>query len=326
VTKRASFLIAALALVGSSPASAVTKNFEIIVPAYFYPSFSGSDWDRMTAAAASGVKVTAIMNPGSGPGTETNSDYVAAVSKFRTAGGKVLGYVPSGYIGQQVNAGASCQPAAGSTYTSNDVVACAGLYQSLYNVDGVFIDEMGAPAVGAPTAAVVTFYDQVYDGIKAINAAWTITGNPGTDAPEGLLRTGDSGGADSLLTFENRASEFGSAVPAAYTANYDASRFGALLLETDPNFNIRAALAQAAARNIGQIYFTDDRLPNPYDVLPTYWDAEVAAIREFNTTAVPEPAIWLMQLVGLTAVGVAKRRQPAGLRQRKSRALQSGSV
>jgi hypothetical protein len=310
MTKRLSLLFSALAVLAASPAAAVTTSFEIIVPAYFYPEFSGSDWDRMTAAAASGVPVTAIMNPGSGPGTETNSDYVAAVSKFRSAGGKVLGYVPSGYIGKQVNASASCQPASGNTYTTGDVVACAGLYSSLYDVDGIFVDEMGQPAIGAPVADVLNFYDAVYDGIKAIDASWTITGNPGTEAPEGLLRTGDTGGADSLLTFENRASFFAGATPAPYTADYDASRFGALLLETGADLDLRAALALAASRNIGHIYFTDDLLPNPYDQLPTYWDAEVAAVGDFNAAgAVPEPASWLMLIIGFAAIGAAMRRR-----------------
>ena len=196
--------------------------------------------------------------------------------------------------------------------TSSDALDCTKACIALTEFSST---RLGAPAVGAPTADVLTFYDRVYNGIKAIDASWTITGNPGTDAPEGLLRNGGFGGADSLLTFENRASEFGSATPAAYTANYNASRFGALLLETDPDFDIKGTLAQAAARNVGQIYLTDDRLPNPYDMLPTYWDAEVAAVRDFNAAAIPEPAIWLMQLVGFAAIGIAKRRSRNGLGQ-----------
>ena len=67
----------------------------ILVPAYFYPSFdpAQSQWDEMTAAAASGVPVTAIMNVANGPGTAVNSDYVAAVNAFKAAGGTVVGYV-----------------------------------------------------------------------------------------------------------------------------------------------------------------------------------------------------------------------------------------
>jgi hypothetical protein len=45
-----------------------------LVPAYIYPSWSGSDWDKLIAA---GDRVWAIMNPNSGPGTSSNSDYVA---------------------------------------------------------------------------------------------------------------------------------------------------------------------------------------------------------------------------------------------------------
>ena len=37
---------------------------ELLVPAYFYPSFdpAQSQWDEMTAALAQGVSITAIMN------------------------------------------------------------------------------------------------------------------------------------------------------------------------------------------------------------------------------------------------------------------------
>jgi Spherulation-specific family 4/PEP-CTERM motif len=283
---------------------------EIIVPAYFYPSFAGSDWDRLTAAAAqSGVRVTAIMNPNSGPGTAANSDYIAAIGAFRAAGGKVLGYVPSGYIGQQVNAGASCQPASGSVYTTSDVVGCGATYASFYTIDGIFVDEMGPPIGGAPEPQVLAFYQTVYDGLKGVNAAWTIFGNPGQAAPEGLLRDGALGGADTIVTFENFAALYDNTLPSAYTTNYAASRFANILIESAPGFDVQAAVNLAGSRNVGYFYATDDRLPNPYDVLPSYWNAQVAAVRQYNASlgAVPEPGTWMMMLVGFGFVGRATR-------------------
>jgi hypothetical protein len=305
-------LLAAVAVLATNfLTSAAIARVQLLVPAYFYPSFQGSDWDRMTAAVRSGVPVTAIMNPASGPGTATNSDYVMAVNSFRAAGGKVLGYVPSGYIGQAVNAGSSCQPASGSTYATSDVVACAGLYQSLYSVDGIFVDEMGAPVGGAPEASILSFYQTVYDGIKSVNAAWTVFGNPGVVAPEGLLRTGATGGADSLVTFENFGTLYGAATPPAYAQNYAADRFGNILIETDPAFDFDAALRLAASRNVSYFYATDDKLPNPYDRLPQNWERQVDAVRAFNgqTGSVPEPSAWLMMIAGFGVVGASMRRR-----------------
>jgi Spherulation-specific family 4/PEP-CTERM motif len=312
---RSAFVI--LSTVAASVSFAATP-IEIIVPAYFYPSFSGSDWDRMTTAVQSGVRVTAIMNPGSGPGTASNSDYVAAIGTFRAAGGTVVGYVPSGYVGKQVNAGSSCQPASGSTYTTGDVVGCAARYSSFYAVDGIFVDEMGAPTVGATEAEVLAFYQTLYDGIKGVNAGWKIFGNPGQSAPEGLLRTGAAGGADTLVTFENFAALYAGTPPAAYTANYDGSRFANILIESGTGFDVDAAVRLAGSRNVGYFYATDDRLPNPYDVLPSYWTAEVDAVRRYNASlaAVPEPGTWGMMLVGFGVAGF-------GLRARRGRVVEA---
>lgn len=109
----------------------------LLVPAYFYPSAGGSDWNALIAAAQEGTPVTAIMNPGSGAGLAPNRDYVAAVNALRAAGGKVLGYVPTGYGGASVNATSTCQPASGSTYTASDVLNCAARYKLWYAVDCV---------------------------------------------------------------------------------------------------------------------------------------------------------------------------------------------
>lgn len=58
---------------------------EIVVPAYFYPS-PNSPWEPMTAAADD-VPITAIMNPGNGPGAFRDNNYVNAVDAFRAAEG-----------------------------------------------------------------------------------------------------------------------------------------------------------------------------------------------------------------------------------------------
>ena len=67
-----------------------------LVPAYFYPSYLGSPWDDLNTAAAR-IPIEAIMNPDSGPGSGVNSDYVTAVQNLQAAGGKVIGYVATGY-------------------------------------------------------------------------------------------------------------------------------------------------------------------------------------------------------------------------------------
>ena len=42
----------------------------------------------------------------------------------------------------------------------------------------------------------------------------------------------------------------------------------------------------AVQRNVGWIFVTHDVLPNPWDTLPPYWDAEVGLIENDSNKAV----------------------------------------
>ena len=41
-------------------------------------------------------------------------------------------------------------------------------------------------------------------------------------------------------------------------------------------------LKLAVSRNAGMVFITDAKMPNPWDRLPSYWQAEVQAIKEMN--------------------------------------------
>ncbi len=293
------------------PVVAPAAPIDIVVPAYFYPSLGGSAWDQLTVAAQSGVRITAIVNPGSGPGTSQNADYVRAITAFRAAGGVVLGYVPSGYLGSQVEPTSTCQPSGGgATYAVADVVSCAARYNAFYAVDGIFVDEFGAPATGATAAQVQAFYTQIYDGLKGVNAAWSIVGNPGQAADAALLRSGAVGGADRLVTFENQLSAFaGAPQNPALAAVANQSLINIIYGVTDAGL-LESLIAQLAARNVGGLFLTDDGLPNPYDTLPAYFTAEIAAVQRFNAAqAAPEPATAALTLLGFCAITSTRRRR-----------------
>jgi hypothetical protein len=42
------------------------------------------------------------------------------------------------------------------------------------------------------------------------------------------------------------------------------------------------SIRRAAQWKVGYVFVTDDVGPNPYDRLPSYWDAEVEAVRRVN--------------------------------------------
>ena len=41
-------------------------------------------------------------------------------------------------------------------------------------------------------------------------------------------------------------------------------------------------VTKAKSQNAGWVFITNDKLPNPYDTLPTYWTQEVSAIAAAN--------------------------------------------
>ncbi len=262
------------------PSAAVAEPAPVtfLVPAYFYPGGPKNEWIRLIKAARKGAKVVAILNPKSGAGDAANADYAATIADFRKAGGKIIGYVPTAYVGRMVQSESSCKPAQGKAYQVADIVACAAQYEKFYGrIDGIFLDEMGPADTGVETAEMLRFYQDIYDGLKAINPAWLIVGNPGTHADEALLRVGNKGGADILVNFESPGSQYQEYRPAAYVPRHAASRFAHMLLETGPVADFSAVIKIIRSRHAAYIFVTDDTLPNPYDRLPTDWEAQVAA-------------------------------------------------
>ena len=245
---------------------AARADLTAIVPAYFYPSGGGlsSDWADLNTAASQ-IPITAIMNPGSGPGTIQNGDYVTAVNNLRSAGGKVIAYVSTSW----------------GARSSVDVKADIDKYVNWYNIDGIFFDEM----TNTGTNGTLNHYQDLYDYVKAIDPAWEVMGNPGTSTTESYLTRPV---ADSLLVHENIGANYPGYTPSSWNFNHDPSAIGHLVHATATEADMLNYLDLAVARNAGQVYITDDVLNNPWDRLPTYWDAMVNRIEEINDA--PPPA------------------------------------
>jgi len=249
-------LLAAAMLLLLAP-RCLRAELDIVVPAYFYPSAS-SPWNDMTAAADD-VAITAIMNPNNGPGSAKDNNYVAAVNAFRAAGGRVIGYVYTGY---------GARPLA-------TVTADIDRYAVWYGIDGIFVDEMA----NTGPAERLNYYKAIYDHAKSIDPAWEVMGNPGTHTIEQYLTWPT---ADRLVVFENVSAEYPGYTPSAWNKKYDSSRF-VHLLHTEPSAGaMRTRLEQAVVRGVGGVYVTDDVMNNPWNTLPSYWQGEVAAVGDIN--------------------------------------------
>jgi hypothetical protein len=218
--------------------------------------------------------------------------------------------VPSGYVGQVINTTASCQPS-----TVQTVVDCAKAYRDLYPniISGIFVDEFGIQAGTNPNLSmtqVADFYTQIYDGIKGIDANWTVFGNPGGNAPIDFLRQMNSGGANILITYEDVAANYASNVPSDYVNNFPASTFGNLVLQT-PQSSLQSIIDTAVSRNVGYIYVTDDGADgNPYDRLPTYFANELSIVNNINhARRIPEPDTWPIPIVSLGLILAIRYRK-----------------
>lgn len=250
-------VLAAVLLASFACEPAFAARLEIIVPAYFYPS-SGSDWNDLNAAASI-VPITAIMNPGNGPGNAIDSNYTAAVNSFRAAGGRVIGYVYSSY----------------GTRSLSVVNADVNRYDMWYNIDGIFVDEMA----NTGPAEKLNYYKAIYDHAKAIDPSWEVMGNPGTHTIEQYL-TWET--ADRLMVFENVGTAYPDYVPSLWNYNHDRSHF-VHLVHTQPSApTMLTDLERAIANNAGGIYVTDDVMNNPWDRLPNYWNQLVEAVAILN--------------------------------------------
>jgi hypothetical protein len=249
---------------------------ELLVPAYFYPEGQGAtDWQTL-ASSAPEVRITAILNPHNGPGDAPDPLYSDVVDAFRAAGGRVIGYVYTGYGKRDIGV----------------VRAEIDTFYSRYGIDGIFIDEMSS------RASDLGYYTALHDYIGAVHAGSHIVGNPGTQVPEAYLSV-----ADVLVTFESPAAEYAGYVADDWTAIHDAARFAHLVYDVADADAMQATVDSALRHGVGALYVTDDRGANPWDRLPSYWAAETARV-----AAVPEPSAWAGFAAGLGLLAARLRR------------------
>lgn len=229
----------------------------LLIPAYFPPD---SKWTTMDNAAASGAQITAVMNPDSGPGTAAESSYTSAISSLESAGGTVIGYVPTEFTNNSI-----------STVESE-----IDTYESFYpKIGGFFLDEM----TDSSSSTDVNYYQTLYSFLKGQNASYYVVANPGTNVPSSYANL-----ADTLVTFEGPDSSYPSNTVLSWTSSEPASKFANIVYETSNTTSMFAGLDQAVSQNVGYVYFTDNGASgNPYNALPSYFSTEVDAL-------VPEPA------------------------------------
>lgn len=245
---------------------AAAAPMRLLVPAYFYP-VPGSPWERLTAQAGA-APITAIMDPFNGPGPAIDPSYTAAVTAFKAAGGRLLGYVHTSYAARPLAA----------------VTADVDTFLAWYPIDGLFVDEMANDALPAH----LDYYAALYQHIKSRGANLEVVANPGVNTLEPyLVRPA----ADVLLIFEH-SEGYDTWMPSPWVYQHCPGHFAQLVYGVASSTGMADIVALAAMRQAGCLFVTNDLLPNPWDTLPPYWEAEVALVAATLTgacqTGVPE--------------------------------------
>jgi hypothetical protein len=243
--------VAALALlVSAAPASAATLPAHIVVPSYWYPGTSS--WSEL-ASDGSPTVTDAILNPCApdgtcSPGDAVNPATISDLQQDQAAGITFYGYVwtDEGSV-----------PVATAEAEIQD-------YVKWYGVKNVFLD-------GAATScsAETSYYLPLYRYVHALGGKVIL--NPGTTSNSCYMSA-----SDMIDMFEGTQASLGSWSRPGWMASYSRSRFLAIAYQVSGTAAMQASAQLAGADGFGNVYVTDQRLPNPYAQLPSYWSAEVS--------------------------------------------------
>lgn len=217
-----------------------------IVPLYTDPS--DDTWTQLAAAATAHptVRIVAVINPNNGPTAHVDAAYTTGIAALQAAHVVVVGYVATGY-------GLRASPSVGA-----DVSLYAAQYPTL---DGIFFDEAAIYETGHETTYTIECAharDAHFDFLIA---------NPGTTphpAYAGLF--------DVALVYESDGTP-----TAASLAQFVSTRSYAGIIPYAVH-TLDAAYVASIRNDVEYVYVTDDDLPNPWDTLPSYFDALLTAL------------------------------------------------
>lgn len=219
----------------------------LVVPAYFHPATSGTDWSRLVDSAS--LLRAVILNIDSGPGVAPEPALLAA-ARGLVGRVTVLGYVDTDY---------AARPAAA-------VLADVTRYLAWYGVDGVFLDQVSSGAGDLP------WYRRVIRLAREAGAGEVVV-NPGV-VPE---HRGYAEIVDGLVSFEGPYSSHRRLRVPPWLRELPRERFWHLVYAT-PRRLLGPALRCGESQHAGVVAVTDGDGANPWGRLPTYF-AECGAGR-----------------------------------------------
>jgi len=233
---------------------------KLLVPLYVYP---GSAWDQV-ASGASKVGTIAIINPNSGPASSPDSSYTSYMSKLKSAGVEMIGYVYTSYGARAI------------ADVKKDIDTYASKYPLL---TGIFFDEV------SDSASDISFYTQAYNYVVQKGYSHSIL-NPGVVPAAGYVDI-----STSIVVFEDQGSKFsasGSLASFVTCASNSAEKSGykykfAGIAHSTASSSSTSVINNFQNKGLGLVYVTDGAAGCcTYNEIVSYYSSEVSAVASVN--------------------------------------------
>ena len=230
---------------GAPPPAGTVK---MAVPAYFPPSDPA--WQRVIGGAPTVGMI--VFNPNSGPGTTTDQGYARVIGQAQAADIFMLGYVATSY---------GARPEA-------DVIADINRYYDLYTPSGIYFAE---GPMDNDCTAMEAMYHRMSDAVRARD-------------PRAYLAVGTRFCPtyiyffDVMVQFARNWNEYQTDyTPPSWMPANSPQRF-AHFVNGVPASDASAALSRVIGNGAGWVFITDQSDPNPWSVLPSYFDQELVTM------------------------------------------------
>ena len=258
---RIGIALCVLPLIGAGDRpNGVDKRVHVLVPAYFYPSGEGlKHWDAAIAAAKS-APITMVVNPASGPGERIDPNYTAVLGRAKRGGVRLVGYISTRYAKRPLED------------VKTDIDRFARFYPE---IEGFHFDEQNSGA------GFVDYYEALYRFARRTVPKAVVYSNPGTTCEEAFVARPTSE-VVCLYERDRPLSEF--RMP-EWTGKYPPDRFSVILHQVRTEEDMKRVLNDAVRMGFGHVFISDATGVNPYDRLPSYWRAEIDAVRAINRPA-----------------------------------------
>ena len=228
-----------------------------------------------------------MANVANGPGTHPDPAWSAVIHTAEASGGRVLGYVDTGYLGTPSLAHPDGLPtrsgAFGPRAWRSQIVADINTWYQFYGDDlgGIFLDQ--ATSACGPTLVSSQYaaeYQSIAKSLSVAHPGALTALNPGVAVPECYRDA-----ADVLVTFEGSYANYIASpdhqgrdyAPLSWTPK-DPGQIWHIIYGAVSLRELTHAMALSRERGAGHVFVTDAGLPNPFGSLPPpgYWSAEQA--------------------------------------------------